>query len=155
MHSPSRDVEVAVRPGSEVSFYRKGRGAEPPTGEEEVREGEAHFGGWIVTAREVTELDLSDAARPEVAYLDASKGPFWVRMAREGDSIRPLGLGGEKKVLRAMMDRKVPKDLRRRTPVILDARGRVAWVFLGELGEEFKVRPESERVLRIEVEKNS
>lgn len=155
LHRPSGDVEVAVHPGSEVSFYRKDRGAEPPTGEGEVREGEARFDGWLVTTREVSRFDLSDAARTEVAYLDASKGPFRVRMAREGDTIRPLGLGGEKKVLRAMMDRKVPKDLRRRTPVVMDGRGRVAWVFLGELGEEFKVTPETERVLRIEVEKNS
>ncbi len=78
-----------------------------------------------------------------------------MRMAREGDTIRPLGLEGEKKVLRAMMDRKVPKDLRRRTPVVVDGRSRVAWVFLGELGEEFKVTPATERVLRLEVEKNS
>ncbi|MDQ4062419.1 MAG: tRNA lysidine(34) synthetase TilS [Actinomycetota bacterium] len=154
LHRPSRDVEIAVRPGSEVSFY-KDRGAEPFPGEEEVREGEGRFDGWLVTAREVSRLDLFDAARPGVAYLDASKGPFRMRMAREGDTIRPLGLGGEKKVLRAMMDRKVPKDLRRRTPVVLDARGRVAWVFLGELGEEFKVTPATNRVLRIEVEKNS
>lgn len=154
LHRPSGDVEVAVRPGSEVSFY-KDRGAEPFTGEEEVSEGEARFERWLVTAREVMELDLSDAARPEVVYLDASKGPFRVRMAREGDSIRPLGLGGEKKVSRAMMDRKVPKDLRRRTPVVVDGLGRVAWVFLGELGEEFKVTPATERVLRLEVEKNS
>ena len=76
-----------------------------------------------------------------------------MRMAREGDTIRPLGLGGTKKVLRAMMDRKVPKDLRRRTPVIVDASGEVAWIFLGELGEEFKVDEATERMLRLEVEK--
>ena len=58
-----------------------------------------------------------------------------------------------------MMDRKVPKDLRRRTPVVVDARGEVAWVFLGELGEGFKVGEEfkmdeaTERMLRLEVEK--
>ncbi|MDQ3638731.1 MAG: tRNA lysidine(34) synthetase TilS, partial [Actinomycetota bacterium] len=98
LHRPSLDVEVAVRPGSEVSFYRKDRRAEPFTGEEKVREGEARFDGWLVTVREVPGLDLFEAARPEVAYLDASKGPFRMRMAREGDTIRPLGLGGEKKV---------------------------------------------------------
>ncbi len=154
LHRPSGGIEVAVRPGSEISFY-KDRGVEPLVGEVEVREGEARFDGWLVTAREVAGLDLFDAARPEVAYLDALKGPFRVRMAREGDTIRPLGLGGEKKVARALVDRKVPKDLRRRTPVVVDGRGRVAWVFLGELGEEFKVTPATERVLRLEVEKNS
>ena len=76
-----------------------------------------------------------------------------MRLAREGDTIRPLGLGGTKKVLRAMMDRKVPKDLRRRTPVVVSARGEVAWIPLGELGEEFKVDEATERMLRLEVEK--
>ena len=44
--------------------------------------------------------------RREVAYLDAGNRPYQVRMAREGDIIRPLGLGGTKKVLRALMDRR-------------------------------------------------
>jgi tRNA(Ile)-lysidine synthase len=52
-----------------------------------------------------------------------------------------------------MMDRKVPRDLRRRTPVVVDPRGEVAWVFLGELGEGFKVDAATERVLRLEVER--
>lgn len=76
-----------------------------------------------------------------------------MRLVREGDTIRPLGLGGTKKVMRAMMDRKVPKDLRRRTPVVVDPEGRVAWVFLGELGEDFRVRETTEKVLRVEVER--
>ncbi|HLL98635.1 MAG TPA: tRNA lysidine(34) synthetase TilS, partial [Rubrobacteraceae bacterium] len=87
--------------------------------------------------------------------LDASRGPYRVRLAREGDIIRPLGLGGTKKVLRAMMDRKVPKDLRRRTPVVVGEGGEVAWIFLGELGEGFKVDEATQRVLRVEVTKTS
>jgi tRNA(Ile)-lysidine synthase len=51
------------------------------------------------------------------------------------------------------MDRKVPKDLRHRTPVVVDRCGRVAWVFMGELGEEFKVKTAATRALRLEVEK--
>jgi tRNA(Ile)-lysidine synthase len=78
-----------------------------------------------------------------------------VRLAREGDIIRPLGLGGTKKVLRAMMDRKVPRDLRRRTPVAVGVGGEVAWVFFGELGEGFKVDEATQRVLRLEVSRVS
>jgi tRNA(Ile)-lysidine synthetase-like protein len=72
-------------------------------------------------------------------------------MAREGDIIRPLGLGGTKKVLRAMMDRKVPRDVRRRTPVVVGEGGEVAWIFLGEIGEGFRVDEATERMLRLEV----
>jgi tRNA(Ile)-lysidine synthase len=62
-----------------------------------------------------------------------------------------LGLGGTKKVLRALMDRKVPSDLRRMTPVVVDARGEVAWIVLGELDERYKVDERTEEVLRLEV----
>jgi tRNA(Ile)-lysidine synthase len=141
----------AARKPGEITFYRK-----EPTFLDEINLeiGIQEFAGWAVQAREVPELSLSDVARPEVAYLDAGKGPYWVRMAREGDTIRPLGLAGTKRVYRAMMDRKVPRDLRHRTPVVVDGRGRVAWVFLGETSEEFKVGVGTEKVLRLEVEKN-
>jgi tRNA(Ile)-lysidine synthase len=62
-----------------------------------------------------------------------------------------LGLGGTKKVFRAMMDRKVPSDLRRRTPVVVDERDEVAWILLGELDERYKVEVRTEKVLRLEV----
>jgi tRNA(Ile)-lysidine synthase len=143
-------VIAAIRFGEELALYH---GTDLPTGEEDLLVGKQGFDRWIIDVQEVREFNASDAARPEVAYLDAARGPYRVRMAREGDTIRPLGLGGTKKVLRAMMDRKVPRDLRRRTPVVVSASGEVAWIFLGELGDEFKVDEATERMLRLEVEK--
>jgi tRNA(Ile)-lysidine synthase len=142
------NVIAAVRFGEELALYRR---TETFSGEEDLSVGEFRFADWIVNVREVRGYDPEDAARPEVAYLDASRGPYRVRMAREGDIIRPLGLGGTKRVFRAMMDRKVPKDLRRWTPVVVNGRERVVWVFLGELDEEFKVSAGTEKVLRLEV----
>src|SRR5918998_390331 len=142
-------VVVAARGGEELAFYVR---AEPPEGEKDIRVGEtAVFGGWRISASEVFRYEPGDAARAEVAYLDASKGPYGVRTVREGDIIRPLGLGGTKKVLRAMMDRKVPADLRRRSPVVVGGDGAVAWIPLGELGEGFKVDGKTEKILRLEV----
>jgi tRNA(Ile)-lysidine synthase len=142
-------VVVAGRAREEIAMYRA---QEPIAAQKELRAGQTmEFGGWRISAREVDRYDPIDAARSEVAYLDASMGPYGVRMAREGDIIRPLGLGGTKKVLRAMMDRKVPSDLRRRTPVVVDGRGEVAWILLGELGEGFKVDEKVAKVLRLEV----
>jgi tRNA(Ile)-lysidine synthase len=141
-------VVASARAGEEISLYP----AEEPTGEEvELEIGETVFGAWRISAREVSRYDARDASRAEVAYLDRSKGPYRVRLAREGDIIRTLGLGGTKKVLRAMMDRKVPRDLRRWTPIVVGEGGEVAWIFLGELGEGFRVDEATEGVLRVEV----
>ncbi|HEU4495231.1 MAG TPA: tRNA lysidine(34) synthetase TilS [Rubrobacteraceae bacterium] len=145
-------VVASGRSGEVISLYLA---EEPKEEREELRVGEIVFAGWKISAREVYRYDPADASRAEVAYLDASKGPYEVRLAREGDIIRPLGLGGTKKVLRAMMDRKVPRDLRRRTPVVVGVGGEVAWIFLGELGEGFKVDEATQRVLRLEVSKVS
>ena len=154
MHLPAL-VTAVVRSGEqeELALYRKGDKVYPE--ERDLLPGTQSFERWIVEAKEDRVFDPSDAARPEVAYLNASAGPYRVRMAREGDTIRPLGLGGTKKVYKAMKDRKVPRDIRTRTPVVIDGRGRVAWVFMGELGEEFGVETETPGALRVEVERIS
>jgi tRNA(Ile)-lysidine synthase len=143
-------VVASGRGEEELALYLQPRSMVP--GREEVRVGETvAFEGWRISAREPSGYDPVDAARDGVAYLDARKGPYEVRMAREGDIIRPLGLGGTKKVLRAMMDRKVPRDLRRRTPVVVDGRDQIAWIVLGELDERYKVDERTQKVLRLEV----
>jgi tRNA(Ile)-lysidine synthase len=147
-------VVASGRSGKELVFYRGPRSM--VSDREEIKAGGAVvFGGWKISAREVSGYEPADAARPEVAYLDAGKEAYEVRMAREGDIIRPLGLGGTKKVLRAMMDRKVPSDLRRSTPVVVDGLDEVAWIVLGELDERHKVDERTEKILRLEVERFS
>lgn len=144
-------VVAVARGGGEIALYVSW---ELPPEETPLYEGEIRLGGWVLLVEEVGRFDKERAARPGVAYLDVSKGPYRMRVAREGDMIRPLGLGGTKKVLRAMMDRKVPRDVRRRTPVVVDRRGEVAWIPFGELGEEHRVKAQTGRILKVEVAKS-
>src|SRR5215218_10916470 len=70
-------------PGSVVASGRTGVGLalyiEPRStvsGREEIRAGETVvFGGWRISARELSGLDPVDAARVEVAYLDGGMEP--------------------------------------------------------------------------------
>jgi tRNA(Ile)-lysidine synthetase-like protein len=142
-------IVVAVRSGEEVAFYRR---EEVTWQVEELVVGAQRFEGWRIEVSEVGELDPEDAARSWVAYLDALGGPYRVRMPREGDRMRPLGLGGSKSVLKAMKDRRVPADLRLRNPVLVDSEGRIAWILSGELDEDHKVTPKTKKILRIEVQ---
>ncbi len=148
LHLPGGIVAVA-RSGEELAFRRVQDFVAP--GEEALLPGVHEFGRWAIGVSEVPEFDAREASRPEVAYLDASPGPYRVRTVHEGDTIRPLGLGGTKKVYKALKDRKVPKDLRQRMPVVVDRRGEVAWIPLGELDEGHKVGGETEQMIRLEV----
>lgn len=140
---------VAVgRGGEEVALYVF---CELPPEEIPLYGGEVRVGEWVFRVGEVDRFDGRDAARPGVAYLSSDDEFYSVRMARERDIIRPLGLGGRKKVFRAMMDRKVPADVRRRTPVIVGRSGEVAWIPFGEIGESFGVKKETQRILKVEV----
>lgn len=141
-------VVAAARTTGELALYVPGEFSRKSVA---IREGKFVFGEWEVEAREVGGFDAADAARPEVAYLDAGRGPYRVRTARDGDTIRPLGLGGSKKVLRAMMDRGVPKDIRRRVPVVVGPGGGVAWISGGDFGEDYRVGARTEKILRLEV----
>ena len=92
--------------------------------------GSARFGAWEVEARmdEPGEAALSADALGPVAK---------VRAWRDGDRMRPAGLGGTKSLQDLFTDRKVPRALRRSLPV-LEVRGEIAWVAGVAVGEDFR-----------------
>jgi tRNA(Ile)-lysidine synthase len=63
-----------------------------------------------------------------------------VRPWRDGDSIRPIGLGGTKSLQDVFTDRKVPRSLRRTLPVVTSG-DRVAWIAGVAVSEEFAAAP--------------
>lgn len=91
--------------------------------------GTAQFGDWTVEARlggggevDLLAADLGDAVT--------------VRGWRDGDRMRPLGLGGTKTLQDLFTDRKVPRSLRRSLPIV-EAGGEIAWVAGVAVGERF------------------
>jgi tRNA(Ile)-lysidine synthase len=89
--------------------------------------GRVRFGDWEVEARvggvgDVTVTGLGSTAT--------------VRAWREGDRMRPAGLGGTKTLQDLFTDRKVPRALRRTLPV-LEAGGEIVWVAGVAVGERF------------------
>ncbi len=100
--------------------------------------GEARFGRWEIAAKVGGGGD---------AVLDAGAlGPLaLVRAWRDGDRMRPAGLGGTKTLQDLFTDRKVPRDLRRQLPVV-EAAGEIAWVAGLAVGERFIAREGAEAV---------
>ena len=102
--------------------------------------GVCRFGTWEVRAE--LERDVPPAAGPDLAVLDPEKvgQSVTVRAWRDGDRMRPLGLGGTKSLQDLFTDRKVPRSLRHALPVVT-ANGRIAWIAGVAVSEEFAAKP--------------
>jgi tRNA(Ile)-lysidine synthase len=102
--------------------------------------GVCHFGTWEVRAE--LESGVPPADGPELAVLDpGALGPsVTVRAWRDGDRMRPLGLGGSKSLQDLFTDRKVPRSLRHVLPVVTVG-DRIAWIAGVAVSEEFVAKP--------------
>jgi tRNA(Ile)-lysidine synthase len=91
--------------------------------------GTTRFGAWEIEAR--------SGGGGEVELLSEELGSaVTVRAWREGDRMRPLGLGGTKSLQDLFTDRKVPRSLRRSLPVVAVG-GEIAWVAGVAVGQRF------------------
>jgi tRNA(Ile)-lysidine synthase len=122
--------------------FATGRAEEPAEATLTVP-GVCRFGSWEVRAE--LESGVPPAKGPDLAVLDpATLGEaLTVRTWREGDRMRPLGLGGTKSLQDLFTDRKVPRSLRHALPVVISG-GRIVWIAGVAVSEEFIARPGSE-----------
>jgi tRNA(Ile)-lysidine synthase len=136
--SAALDLPGGLRAVGEYGMLRfaVGPDAPPPDPVPLPVPGSARFGAWEVEAREGRggEVVLSGPALGKL---------LTVRAWREGDRMRPSGLGGGKSLQDLFTDRKVPRALRRTLPVVEAAQG-IAWVAGVATGEQFLAR-EGER----------
>jgi tRNA(Ile)-lysidine synthase len=101
--------------------------------------GQVRFGNWEIEATLSTPGDVAISA-------SAVGASATVRAWREGDRMRPVGLGGTKTLQDLFTDRKVPRGLRRTLPVV-EAGGEIVWVAGVAVDERFVAREGSaERV---------
>jgi tRNA(Ile)-lysidine synthase len=105
--------------------------------------GACRFGSWEVRAE--LERGGVESPGPDRAALDPSTldERLVVRAWRDGDRMRPLGLGGSKSLQDLFTDRKVPRSLRGTLPVVI-SEGRIAWIAGVAVSEEFAAEPGSE-----------
>ena len=104
--------------------------------------------GWVVEA-EGFESPLRVEGHPDVAQIDAAtiSDGLTVRSRRPGDRLRPVGLGGSKKLQDLLVDRKVSRAERDALPIVTDKEGRIVWVAGHVLGEEFRVTERTKAVI--------
>jgi tRNA(Ile)-lysidine synthase len=113
--------------------------------------------GWRL---EVTQERVTTSTRPalldersgRVAALDAGRlqGPLWLRPAKAGDRIRPLGMAGTTKVAELLVNQHIPLLARARWPLVL-AGDQVVWVMGLRMAHDVRLTRESREavVLRL------
>jgi tRNA(Ile)-lysidine synthase len=118
--------------------FRAGPDAPPPEPVTLPVPGSVRFGAWEVEAR------IGAGGEVELR-ADALGDAVTVRGWRDGDRMRPLGLGGSKTLQDVFTDRKVPRSLRRLLPVV-EAGGEIAWVAGVAVDERFAAKGAEPRI---------
>jgi len=106
--------------------------------------GSARFAGGVLTG-ERGVFPIGDGCL-EPAAVGAQ---LIVRAWRPGDRMRPLGLGGSKRLQDLFTDAKVPRARRARLPVVVSEEGEIAWIPGIATGESFRVRDRSRASVRL------
>ncbi|MDO8616547.1 MAG: tRNA lysidine(34) synthetase TilS [Dehalococcoidia bacterium] len=108
-------------------------------------------GAWSIRAEAGPAPANPVRAAALEAVLDAERiaGRLTVRSRRPGDRLRPLGLGGEKKVQDILVDAKVPAEERDGVPIVSDEAG-IVWVVGHCIAGRVGLGPGSRRALRLE-----
>jgi tRNA(Ile)-lysidine synthase len=85
------------------------------------------------------------------ADAEATAGHFTVRSWRPGDRFRPLGMARAKKLQDVFADAKVPREIRKRLPLVCSG-SHIVWVAGVRLGDEFKLTDTTTRILILQAE---
>jgi tRNA(Ile)-lysidine synthase len=115
--------------------------------------------GMTIAASVRDGLEGSELAsgRGDVATVQGhpGAGPWVVRNRRPGDRLQPLGSPGHRKLHDLLIDRKIPREVRDRVPVIVDTAGQIVWVVGLTIAHSYRVTTPQTGVVVLEVRRNT
>ncbi len=150
----SLTASVGIR---DVRIRRSSRTPPPAISETPLAlPGRTDLPGWTAVAEIVPSPPQPRPRSRFEAWLDTEAvGPqLTVRSRRPGDRLRPLGLGGEKKLQDILVDARVPREERDAVPLVCAPWG-IAWVVGHRLDERAALGEGSRSVLRLRFRRRS
>ncbi|MDD2430260.1 MAG: tRNA lysidine(34) synthetase TilS [Firmicutes bacterium] len=109
---------------------------------------------WQIKVEFVTEelVDLRKST-PYLETLDEKKllRPLMLRTRKAGDVFYPLGAKGPKKLKDFFIDLKIPKRIRGRIPLVVDANDQIIWVVGFRISDLVKVDENTEKYLTLRI----
>ena len=105
--------------------------------------------GHIAAVRHIFSDNFSTASN-NVAFLDKNmlNYPITVRFPEPGDRFVPLGMTGTRKLKNFFIDRKIPPEERKITPLFL-SNGDICWVGGFMVDERFKIKDTTSEIIEI------
>lgn len=130
-------LEKQGRDASELSVFSCGSYA---LGQDQtllVERVESSAPDWLETAEDTVFLDLKQFPFP-----------WGIRSFRDGDRFTPFGMTGRKKLKDLFIDRKIPRDSRKRVPLLL-CEGEILWVAGVQMSEKIRISESPGELLRL------
>jgi len=125
----------------------------PDLGSEEKRVTCAEIGTTLVLESMALEsISSLTSAGQHIAFFDMDKltSPMFLRNTLAGDRFMPLGMQGTQKVKNFFINNKIPREIRRKTPVLV-SKDTIVWIVGHRIDERAKITQQTRNVLKIEL----
>ncbi len=118
----------------------------PKSGYIKIKELNSLVESKIVNVEEVNTYQEDEYTK----FFDVDKiyGNLTIRNRKDGDKIKILGLGGNKKIKDLFIDLKIPRENRNKVPILCDEKG-IIWVIGYRMSEDYKVDKSTQRILKV------
>ncbi len=100
----------------------------------------------------VNSINSLTSAGQNTAFFDMDKltFPMLLRNTLPGDRFMPLGMRGTQKLKDFFINNKVPREIRRKTPVLVSGNA-IAWIVGHRIDERVKITQQTRNVLKVEL----
>jgi len=111
----------------------------------------ASYGQYNFTINKIRKSEIVDFSNQKVAYMDEEKlqFPLLIRKWEHGDSFKPFGLRGRKKISDFLTDLKLP-FIEKENQLVVCSGDDICWVVGHRIDDRFKISNKTKSVLKIE-----
>ena len=120
------------------------------------QETEAVFGSYFLSIKKVETKPTNLTTEAHFIFADADEFiyPLKLRAWREGDTFKPFGMTGEKKVSDFLISQKIPVNNKRNIPILVNGDGKIIWICGLRNDDRFKVKSNTKKIFILEVIKS-
>jgi len=142
---------LATRERNEIIIQKKRKS--PPLKPKNLIIGKKiEYAGVTIGAEEIKTnlrgIDKKSSKKEEIISLDNINGGLRIRIWKNGDKFRPLGMKGFKKISDFLTEQKIPSNVKK-SQLIVENRNNIIWVVGLRLDDRYKINSNTKRALKL------